>query len=55
MISKKDIQDIKRRAGITEQVEKTAASAYHELVDGLHDMLRSRRLKQGDIPDDYQW
>ena len=57
---KKDIKDIKRRAGITEQsgmmtITKTHALAYRELVDGLYDMIKSKRLKQGDIPDDYEW
>ena len=61
MVSNKDIKDIKRRAGIvTEQsgmmtITKTHALAYRELVDGLYDMIKSKRLKQGDIPDDYEW
>ena len=62
MVNDKEIQDIKRRAGLTEQgpnpdtLQSNALMvAYRELVDGLHDMVKSRRLKQGDIPDDFQW
>lgn len=31
------------------------ARSYHELHDGLSDMIESGRLTAADIPDDYEW